>query len=238
MAQFYVHPSNGRVGIGITSPAASLHVKSAGSTYLMVEKPNSTFQSGLQFRRAGTTQFLLYSDITSDALKIKSSVAGETDALPRMEFPLANKNIYVGLSGGMVGINTNAPSETLDVNGGVRIRTISQADSLSHILVTDTNGKIFWRNAPTAFSDLPFLNDDTSRFNLSVGVGTSAEHPGIYNTSFGLLSLVNTTGSFNAAFGYQSLATATGSFNAAFGFNNLILNTGGSNNAAFGFNSL
>ena len=43
-------------------------------------------------------------------------------------------------NGGNVGINTNGPSESLDVNGNARFRTLSDADETDDILAANTNG--------------------------------------------------------------------------------------------------
>ncbi len=43
-------------------------------------------------------------------------------------------------NGGNVGINTNSPGESLDVNGNARFRTISTADQTDDVLAADANG--------------------------------------------------------------------------------------------------
>jgi hypothetical protein len=43
-------------------------------------------------------------------------------------------------TGGQVGINTNAPTEQLDVNGGARIRNLGNATTSDDVLRADTNG--------------------------------------------------------------------------------------------------
>ena len=43
-------------------------------------------------------------------------------------------------TGGQVGINTNTPSEQLDVNGGARIRALGNATNSDDVLTADSNG--------------------------------------------------------------------------------------------------
>ena len=62
-------------------------------------------------------------------------------------------------AGGDVGINTNAPTERLDVNGSARIRSLSTANDSDDILAADANGVLQrskinyggrWTNSDTA----------------------------------------------------------------------------------------
>ena len=43
-------------------------------------------------------------------------------------------------NGGNIGINTNTPTERLDVNGGARVRTLAAANDTDDILAADANG--------------------------------------------------------------------------------------------------
>ncbi len=62
-------------------------------------------------------------------------------------------NIYMSLQdgtnyiGGMLGIGTTSPSEKLDVNGALRVRSLIENSSLTRVLVADANGKFFYRDA-------------------------------------------------------------------------------------------
>jgi Phage T4 tail fibre len=114
-----VYPSSGNVGLGTSSPAAQLHVK--GDGWIMIEKSGSAFESGIQYRKNGNSLFYMYSDnADNDALKIQSTGigAGENDSSPRIHIPYENRNLYLALSGGNVGIGTNAPISPLHINVG------------------------------------------------------------------------------------------------------------------------
>jgi hypothetical protein len=113
------------VGIGTLNPQAKLHLYSAGSTYMAIDKPSTAFESGLSFRTGGIPNFYLFTDNNDDALKIEASgLAGEGDATPRIMLPKTNKEIYLGLSGGFVGIGTAHPAYKLDVYGAIRAQEL------------------------------------------------------------------------------------------------------------------
>ncbi|MCB9232295.1 MAG: tail fiber domain-containing protein [Bacteroidia bacterium] len=50
-------------------------------------------------------------------------------------------------SGGQVGIGTNAPTNTLDVNGDVRVRNMQNDNTLNKVVVEDANGVLKYRDA-------------------------------------------------------------------------------------------
>ena len=58
---------------------------------------------------------------------------------------------------GQVGINTTTPTATLDVNGNLRVRNITEAPTLSQFLVQDTNGNIFWNDGSTLVTNPNFI---------------------------------------------------------------------------------
>jgi trimeric autotransporter adhesin len=136
---------------------------------------------------------------------------------------------------GNVGLATPTPTETLDVNGTARIRTITQDNALTKLLATDANGKVFWRDASSLAGNVPYVSPNSS----SMGIGTGAllsNTTGSSNTANGVNALArNTTGSANTANGVNSLyANTTGFQSTATGHNALYFNTTGSGNTANG----
>jgi hypothetical protein len=110
-------PLSGSVGIGTTSPQSSLHITGTGHNYLRLDKSTSSYETGLVFTLANSALFYLYSNDGTNALNIQASgLAGEGDDSPRMQFPKANTNIFMALSGGKVGIGTNNPQGRLTIN--------------------------------------------------------------------------------------------------------------------------
>ncbi len=55
---------------------------------------------------------------------------------------------------GALGVGVTQPTEMLDVNGTGRLRGMAQNNSLTRSLVSDANGKIFWRDANLASQSL------------------------------------------------------------------------------------
>ena len=102
--------SGGRVGIGTNAPQGLVHLKSTWPS-LIIEKAASDAEAVLLFQKAGAPQFYIWSDNQgAEAVKFMAGgLTGEHDGLPRMEFPIANKNIYMAASGGNVGIGTTDP---------------------------------------------------------------------------------------------------------------------------------
>ncbi|HEY8938504.1 MAG TPA: hypothetical protein VIM65_24960 [Cyclobacteriaceae bacterium] len=152
--------NSGGVGVGTSSPIGKFHVKSTSHSYLRLETSSSTYQTGLDLANNGQTLFYVFND-NANALKIRATITGETDAIPRMQFPYSNKNIYMVESGGNVGIGTTAPGQKLDVNGVVNATGFY------------INGQPFagggsqWATSPSGTS----ISYTVS--NGSVGIGTS-----------------------------------------------------------------
>jgi|GEM_PF-4009142 len=67
--------------------------------------------------------------------------------MPSISHAQVFSNSFNLIPGGNTGVNTNAPTNTLDVNGTARVRTINQNENLTRVLVADANGVINWRNA-------------------------------------------------------------------------------------------
>lgn len=80
-------------------------------------------------------------------------------------------NSFQIIGGGNSGVNTNAPTNTLDVNGTARVRTIGQNESLTRILAADANGVINWRDVD-GIDDMDWLEN---------GAGDAIFNNPIYN---------------------------------------------------------
>lgn len=95
--------SDGQIGIGTTSPLASLHVNSAGVNLgLLVESNDAGAIIGLKDNStSGNSHVGIRAD--GDDLKLRAG----------------NANRVTVLSGGNVGIGTASPAATLDVNGSL-----------------------------------------------------------------------------------------------------------------------
>jgi trimeric autotransporter adhesin len=150
--------------------------------------------------------------------QVVSGVSGKgaTDYVPLWlsTTELGNSQVFQSPAG--IGIGTNAPTATLDVDGTV--------------------------NAATAFNlgGSPFATGSLALDNFFIGGGGNSAITGSGNFTFGSGSLVkDTTGYYNTAMGVATLsANTTGYGNAAFGADALQHNTGGSLNTALGNEAL
>lgn len=75
-----------------------------------------------------------------------------------------------------VGIGTPSPSERLDINGKVRVRTLDVDNTLSNLIVADANGVLKKKTDPwTRNAGSGFLYTTTSTDKLGVGTTTPTE---------------------------------------------------------------
>jgi len=122
-------------------------------------------------------------------------------------------------TGGQVGINTNAPSEQLDVNGNARIRTLTAATNSDDIMAADASGVLKrskinyggrWTNSNTStnlnvnntivpiFGSQDYVDDGTNLYQVS-GNTLVVKETGRYDIRANLsLLAINSSGSTEA----------------------------------------
>ena len=145
---------DGNVGIGTTAPTSKLHLKGTSSTYSAIE--NTGGNSKLLFG-AVTDRNIIYSR--------------KTDNTPqRFRIQVSNENNFVINTDGKVGIGTNHPGTTLQVNNGtLKVSGGSTLSQESARLVVDSG-------ASYAHSLLELRNNNGVVFKAlgdKVGVGTA-----------------------------------------------------------------
>jgi hypothetical protein len=232
--------NTGLTGIGTNAPTELLDVN--GTARLRTVTQNDTYTrvlvtdtNGKIFWRNSPT----FGDNLGNHIATQSILPGTTNVYDLGSTSNTFRNLYLG---GNLGIGTTAPTELLDVAGTARFRTVTQDDSQPRVLVSDTNGKVFWRDAATLTSGTGTLSF-VQLPNTTIGVGSGAlinnsttASQGTMNSGFGTNSLqLNTTGNGNSGFGFYTLQqNTTGIGNVGIGAYSLQNNTTGTYNTAVG----
>ena len=159
---FSVDGANDRVGIGTATPKEALQI---GDKWTFRSGGDKTinyngFWNGTdwEYMAAGEASKLRFSNNGDVYIHVAATgVAGDPI---NFTTPLTIKN------GGNVGINTNAPSATLDVNGSFRLR--GNGAVANRVLTSDANGNATWQAAPSGADGI----SSTAALSLS---GTSLE---------------------------------------------------------------
>ena len=232
-----------KVGIGTDSPDANLEISNAddgaGDTYLHISKG---YDSTAALRKAGIV-------LGSDSSNLGSNWTMEFDS--SFGYMDHGKLNFIHNSGGTesvrmtmldtgnVGIGTNNPFTTLDVDGSINIPTTTSTEGIIY-----QNEDIFLHAYGTnnLFMGLNSGNlSTTSNTNTGFGAYTLyALTTGSYNTAIGKSALQGvTTGQQNIAVGFESLiSNTTGTYNVGIGRGTLRQNITGQRNVAIGNESL
>lgn len=134
-------------------------------------------------------------------------------------------------------------NDLLRFNGSVAIATLPQNDTLSRVLVSDTDGNLHWRDDTTLRDNHEFpsypasAGDGGDITNAYFGHQAGLLNTGTHNTFIGNSSgLATTTGYENSSLGSRTLENnTTGARNTANGVYTLFANTTGNENTAVGY---
>jgi hypothetical protein len=242
-----MYQSGGHIGIGTTSPGQLLTLQTGGTGYTFLENLYGSVDPG-----NGATRLQVGNPVSSLMLTAYGSkspgILGGSAGVVSLAGPLLVGNaaanaplyLYAGnaytapqftlTSTGKVGIGTQTPAATLEVNGNAQVDgNLTLSGSIwSPVGTFAPAGPIF--QAP---------NNGTG--NLSVGYGSlPPTTTGSVDVAVGYFALAaNTTGSSNTAIGFEALqSNNTGGVNTAIGSSALFFNTTGSSNTASGGGAL
>lgn len=245
--------TNGRVGIGTTTPAQTFGVKGSSATdsaMLGSEQIDSTgwtstgWTGTYPFTHSTGNTSVLSRSITGMAagtywqvvLTISARTTGSVSLSIGGTLIDDTAGIFAGngsYTRGPKAVGTGAltctPTSSFDGTVSFSVKQITPL--ASYMLATnDSTGAAVFR----------VLGETASLQNTYVGGGGIYNTTGVGNSSVGYNALLNnTTGSNNSAIGLQSLqSNTTGGFNVAIGINALESNTTGSNNNAIGLDAL
>ena len=241
---------NGNLGIGTSSPGAPLEVHQDGNAnnYQIVKVVNNNTSSGAVAgitiaTGAGSAQGQIY----------VNSTTGGTDPNGFFIKNLVNAPLVLGINnseymrintGGNVGIGTNSPATTLQVNG------VSSANSFACYSGSSGNtnqafgyqalNSISTGTDNTAVGYQALNNCTTGICNQALGYqALSTCTTGANNTAMGYLALNSLTAqNDNVAVGAQAMQSVVGNYNTALGYQAMQNATSVSKNTAVGYQSL
>jgi hypothetical protein len=180
--------ANARLGVGITGLNARLSVKG-----------NSTSRNGF-FITTETFTFL-----SSGSLLRLGHLASSGDSVATIENLTdggqAVDNISINPNGGQLWIGTTSGTNTLDVNGTARIRTVSNLGSTAtRFLVASATGVVSERTGAQLVSDLGVVNSkwtDVGSGNIyrnsSVSIGQTSDPLAKFHVNGGILNFNQST---------------------------------------------
>jgi co-chaperonin GroES (HSP10) len=239
--------SNGRVGIGTTSPARTLHISATDAVRIPrgTTSDRGTGANG-DIRYSTTNNIVEWYDTTGNWRQpvISALPTGFGTAGRFAQFKaggLDSSNVLVQTND-RIGIGAaTSPDSTLHVFGG--IRTTSGINTGADLTVNGLRVGRGGGNRNTSVAiGLNALNSNNA-FGFNVAIGNEAlrdQTSGYYNIAIGPQALKSNTNQFNLiAIGHRTLEdNSSGYYNVAVGSRVLTDNTSGNNNTGFGYEAL
>ncbi len=203
----------GSVGIGTTSPTASLDI--AGSAKM----------TGFQLTTSPTAGYVLSSDASGVGTWTDPSTVDDGD------WTVSGSDMYSGVSGN-VGIGTSIPDAPLEVVGRLSLQLNTR-----NVVVGKTAGTSLTTGGDNTFLGYGAGGSIITTFsNTFVGSGAGSSSTSAFSTFIGYNAGANTTGIRNIFLGYQAgNANSSGTDNTYLGYLSGLSNTTGSRNVYLGY---
>jgi hypothetical protein len=224
-ANLFWDNTNGRLGIGTSSPISKLHI--VGDTNIIYQQASTT----------GFTGKLYYAFKSGGVSGEAMSLFGDFVAGVASAFAFSNASgttVMQIRNGGNVQIGTTTDAGyKLDVNGTARV--VNQA-TIQTLTVGLGGGAV---STNTAIGVSSLLSNTTGFDNSSFGwESLKSVTTGLFNSAFGVQALRSfVTGAHNSAFGNCALFSATGSRNSSLGSCAFYSLSSGNDNTSLGNNS-
>ena len=236
-ANLFWDNTNGRLGIGTSSPANKLDIKGIGDVVLI----DSNAVASRVTLKLNTTS-ASYTQIIGNGTEFNLVTVGST----HITFGTNSaERVRIGSTTGNVLINTTTDAGfKLDVNGTARVNTLTiglgggQQASNTALGFQALNGNT------TAISNVAvgyqaLFSTITGQENVAVGETALRNNNNSANVAVGRRAMLNNTGGQNVVIGHRAVeGTGTGSSNTVIGQQALQALTTGSNNSIVGRNAL
>ncbi len=226
----------GNVGIGTTTPGATLHAASLGNRIVLVDGSNA----------AGTWYEMRNTSAGGQIFGMISTGSGNGEGAGKLLF---TKNNTLGSSAGNfmtfdwatanVGIGTSSPTARLDIAGSIKITDGTQANG--RVLTTDANGLASWQPAGAGSGWTLLGNGGTNATTNFIGTTDNiALNFRVNNQRAGVIQSDVSGQLANLGLGISCCLTSNtaGDNNVAIGTKALQLNTTAPNNTAVGRSAL
>lgn len=115
----YVDAGTDRIGVGVSTPQAKLHVYSTADESLRLESSIATGSPYLSFMQAGIRRGFIQQHDSSDTLTLASEYGNVNIKAAATAGTDSDTTYLVVKAGGYVGVNTADPQYTLDVTGDI-----------------------------------------------------------------------------------------------------------------------
>jgi hypothetical protein len=239
----YYGSASGFIGIGTTSPTATLNVVGSpdGNNLLTIQNTSSTGYS-----RPRIVNDAGYSWTFGMGGSAESSY-GVANKFYIFDSAKSAMRLVIDSASGFIGLGTTSPSNALDVNSSQGIRIASGTPTSTSSALYNVGGSLFWNGSilgsagmgtasttPSPYSTSSSTSGLYSPTATSIGVSILGT-PDFVVSSSGLYNGLGSTASGNTSFGYNTTPSNHGNFNTAFGYSTLNKITYGASNTAIGY---